>query len=105
MDGDGPNASPRCTVGRSDKVGDIFEYIARERPESIKQVQIVQEAVGHIAVKLVPGPGYSPVDTASIVSDTKKHVGSDWDIEVEFVDEIPATSAGKRLFVISKVSI
>lgn len=84
---------------------DIFEYMTRERPESIKQFQIVQEAVGHIAVKLVPGPDYSPSDTASIVSDIKKHVGSDWDVGVEFVDGIPATSAGKRLFVISKVSI
>lgn len=84
---------------------DVLEYIAHQRPGAVKQFQVIQEAIGQIVIKVVQGPDYSAGDTDIIVSETRKRVGNSWSVEVQFVDDIPITPAGKRLFVISKVSV
>ena len=83
---------------------DEFEYIEKEKSGTFKQYQIVQESKNKLLIKIVKGDGYTQEDTRRILKGIKKHVGGSMDIKVEFVNNIPATKTGKRLFVVSKIS-
>ncbi|RLI74710.1 hypothetical protein DRP04_14375 [Archaeoglobales archaeon] len=72
--------------------------------KSVKQYQIIQESESKLVVKIVKGEAYTPRDSRNILSALRNHVGDKMDIRIEFVDNIPTTRAGKRQYVISKVT-
>ncbi len=70
----------------------------------IEKTQIVQEDRCHFVVKLVQGDGrVSKHDLGELVNALQSLLGKEAKIEVDFVDDIPRTAAGKFRFVISKV--
>jgi len=71
----------------------------------ILQYQIIQEERDKIRINLVKDGSYQEENTARIIEECRKRIGEDIDIRVEFVDEIPLMSSGKRRFVISKVPL
>jgi len=71
----------------------------------VKQYQIVQEELGEMTIKIVRADGYSTVHTDYIVDTIHKYAGKDIKIDIQFVDLIPLTNAGKRKVVISKVPV
>lgn len=72
---------------------------------NVEESQILQEDRKHIRIKIVRRPDYEEKDTQYLLNEFKKRVGNDMKIEIEFVDSIPRTKAGKFRWVISKVPL
>lgn len=71
----------------------------------VRQYQIIQESMEEIIVKIIKGNEYSQKDTDYILGIMHKYTGDEMKIQVDFVDSIPLTKAGKRRVVISKVPV
>lgn len=63
--------------------------------------QIVQKSLERITVKVVTAPGFSADDARDIVTRMRQRLGGAVQVEVEVVDRIPRTKAGKFKAVIS----
>jgi phenylacetate-CoA ligase len=72
---------------------------------NVAESQIIQEDREHIVIKIIKRAEYTDTDSRYLVEEMKKRVGSDMKIDIEFVDEIPRTKAGKFRWVISKVPL
>lgn len=70
----------------------------------IKQYQVIQDATDHLLIKVVTRESYTDKDTAHFLGTLKDHLSERAEIEVQFVDEIPTTKAGKWRFIISKIT-
>jgi phenylacetate-CoA ligase len=68
------------------------------------QVQIVQEKLTHLKLRLVPGDGFGPETDRQIGSLVRKTFGPEMGYEVELVDAIPPEPSGKYRFCISPVA-
>ncbi len=66
----------------------------------IKQYQFIQEGEKKYLIKLNVSPDFNTAENIKV--EFKKHLGSDAEIQLEFVDNIPLLSSGKRKFVINK---
>ncbi len=66
----------------------------------IRQYQFIQENKTQYKLKLNVLPEFRSAD--NIVTEFKKHLGSDAEISLDYVDDIPLLSSGKRKFVINK---
>jgi phenylacetate-CoA ligase len=98
-------------VGRTDDViiGKGGKRLERLDPvfkglTSIKEAQIIQEKIDYIILKIVPGNSYQQSDSDIIVKELKKRISHDLVVDVNIVDEIERTQAGKFRAVISKVN-
>lgn len=80
--------------------GSVFPHTA-----NVEQGQIIQEDVDHIVVKIVPDINFSAADKESLMQDMRSLLGGAVQFDVEEVDEIPRTEAGKFRGVISKVPL
>jgi len=67
------------------------------------QVQIVQESLRRIVVRLVPDDSFGPASRGQIADLVHETFGSNVDYDVELVDAIPQEASGKYRFCISKV--
>ena len=76
----------------------FFTGILNHFPE-VESFQVVQESPGAILVRVVPAVGYSAEVPPRIVAALREK-GADLQIEVNTVDEIPATASGKRRFIL-----
>ena len=83
---------------------DIFEYMEQHQHNTIKQYHVIQDKNSDITVKLVKGEYYSDADDMRIIDDFKIHLGNRIRIRIEYVNDIPLTKSGKRLYVISDIS-
>jgi len=70
----------------------------------VDSFQVVQYAPDAIALRLVVRQDFSADTAQRIVDLLKGHGAEDLRIEIELVDEIPLTPAGKRRFVINQVA-
>jgi len=78
----------------------FFTGILEHFPE-IDQYQVVQDAVDHLTIKVVPAAGFSPSSVERIVRALReKGIDEGMEIEVETVKSIPLEKTGKRKFVI-----
>lgn len=68
---------------------------------NIKQYQVIQEDKDKLVIKVIKAEGYSDRDTEHFLSIIRAHAGEGIDVETQFVDEIPATKAGKHKFIIA----
>ena len=71
----------------------------------IEKSQIIQEDLEHITIKIVKRDGYRNRDTERLLRSFQDRIGADISIHIEFVSDIPRTSAGKYRWVISKVGL
>lgn len=69
----------------------------------VREGQIIQETLTRIRVRVVPAPGYGPEDAAEMTARIHQRLGESMDVEIETVDHIPRTAAGKFRAVISKL--
>ncbi len=65
--------------------------------------QLVQTAVDRLVVRLVPRHDFTSAHSARLVRDLKARLGSDMQVDVELVKELPRTKTGKFKWVISDV--
>lgn len=70
---------------------------------NIREAQVYQEVPGEIIIRIVRGEGYTNADEESLLRETRKRIGEDCDILVDYVEELERSSIGKLRFVISKV--
>ncbi|MDT7830653.1 CoF synthetase [Pricia sp. S334] len=68
----------------------------------IKQFQFIQECEKKYTVKLNVLPEFNSGE--AITTEFKRHLGADAEIQLEFVEDIPLLSSGKRKFVINKLN-
>ncbi len=79
-----------------------FHGIFVEQPH-VREGQIIQEALDFIRVKVVPTDGFNNEDIQDIIQRVHQRLGESVHVEVELVDEIPRTKAGKFKAVISNL--
>lgn len=79
----------------------LFKYI-----QGVDQFQVKQERIDQLTVKIMKNQFFTDNDLNHIKNKIQKRVGSDVNIEINFVNEIPLSGrSGKRRFVISKVPL
>jgi len=76
-------------------------------PMGVRRFQFIQEKIDHVTVKLVPGPGLSSDEVDALPSRVATHfgytLGPEVNVDVQVVEKIEPTAAGKHLFLISKI--
>ncbi|MBN8445140.1 MAG: hypothetical protein J0M22_06650, partial [Gammaproteobacteria bacterium] len=70
----------------------------------IKQSQVAQVAVDQWIVRIVPDVGFEKQDGLQIINNINQLVSEKINVEIELVDDIPRTSAGKYRWVINEMS-
>jgi len=69
----------------------------------VREGQIVQEAADRIRIKVVATPEFGPRDAAEMIARVRQRLGPTVRVEVETVDAIPRTAAGKFQAVVSLI--
>lgn len=81
-------------VGRLDH---IFKDLTR-----IREAQIYQNNQGAVLFRVVKGRGYDESgEERRMIEEARRRLGSEIDIDVEYLNQIPRTKAGKLRFVLS----
>jgi phenylacetate-CoA ligase len=80
--------------------GEFFPHLFKW-VDHVKQFQVVQERLGEVRVLVVVESGF---DDAFLIAKLREYLGSAMRIDVERVDEIPKTAAGKRRITISRLT-
>lgn len=70
----------------------------------VVEVQLIQEELDILRVRVVKDKGYSDKDTKKIIKGLQERLGNAMRYEFEYVDQIPRGRNGKFRFVISKVT-
>lgn len=78
-------------------------YILREQPW-IREFRVVQEAVDHLVIQVVPVLRVTPADEADLRAKFATVFGADMVVDVTELSAIPRTAAGKFRYVESKVA-
>lgn len=82
----------------------VYELVAKYST-NVKEYQLYQENPGEIIIKIVKGENYTEKDTIKIRESFQKRLGSEFTINVSFVDHITRTAMGKYQFLIQKLPI
>jgi len=80
--------------------GQHFRVLAQ-----IKDMQIVQKKEGEISILIVKGPEYSQKSEQIMLERIRRITDDQMHVTCEYVDEIPRTRIGKRLFLVQKLPI
>lgn len=99
-------------IGRQDEVVvtkdgrrvPMLSYNVFKYTEDISESRIVQESIDEFVLQIVPDEGYTDEQAAIAVDKLKDRVGDDIHVEVETLESIPRTDAGKFRAVVSNVS-
>ncbi len=70
---------------------------------AIREGQIIQEALDHIHVKIVPAAELTMTDREEITRRVQQRLGLDVNVTIEMVPTIPRTATGKFPAVVSKI--
>jgi len=73
--------------------------------KGVIESQIIQEDLNHITIKIVKDSAYTDEDSAHLIDELRKRLGNEMNIDLQFVDSIPRTAAGKFRWVISKIPL
>ncbi len=73
--------------------------------EGISRFQFVQEGLEDYTVLIVRNESFREESLQSVLREIRKVIGDESDLDVRFVDRIPAADSGKHRFTISKVPI
>ena len=72
---------------------------------NVEAYQVIQRRPGHAIVRIVRGQGFDASAEEPKVHDIfRKYLGHDADIQIEYVDAVAKTPAGKARFVINEIS-
>ncbi len=82
--------------------GEFFPHLIKEFP-AIRRFQVVQETVARIDLKLVVDGGLTLADRETLLAEIRRCTGTAVAIELQLVDDIPLTKAGKHRVVVHAV--
>ncbi len=116
--GQGPCPCGRTTPILSDLMGRVEDYIVTPegrylgrmdkvfyKTDRVKEAQLVQEQIDSLCVKIVPRPGFSAADRQLVLDELRHKLGSQINIDLQMVDQIPRTANGKFRLVVSRVPV
>jgi phenylacetate-CoA ligase len=75
-------------------------YLVEDRP-GFKQLQVVQERLERVKVRIVPSNRYEDADLDFLRAQLRRFLGDSMEVECEFVSEIGRERSGKYRYVIS----
>jgi len=84
--------------------GEFFPHLFRFS-RGVDQYQIVQDQIGQLRILLVTAANFTRNDEQWLIDKIKEYVGSDMQIAVEYVADIPLTSGGKRRVTVSRLDL
>jgi phenylacetate-CoA ligase len=70
---------------------------------NVKEAQIHQQCAGKMTIRIVRNRGYSEVDDRALLEETKRRVGDEMEVAIEYVEALPRTDTGKLRFVVSQI--
>jgi len=70
---------------------------------NIREAQIYQKRPGEIIIRVVRGRNYTNADEVMLLHETRKRVGDEADIFIEYVEELERSRTGKLRFVVSEI--
>lgn len=82
--------------------GEFFPHLLKEFP-AIRRFQVVQEQLERIALRLVVDGGLTLADREHLLEEIRKCAGPVVEIQLQMVDDIPLTKAGKHRVVVHAV--
>lgn len=82
--------------------GEFFPHLLKEFP-AIRRFQVVQQRVEEITLKLVVEGGLSLAERERLLAEIRNCTGDVVSIQLQFVDDIPLTKAGKLKVVVNAV--
>lgn len=85
--------------------GSFFARLFADYEYMIRQFQVVQEEFGQLKFRIVKADLFNDEVLQKIISDTKKYLGQDLKITVEFVDLIEMGRTGKRQHSVSRIDV
>lgn len=77
-------------------------YLVADRP-GFKQLQVVQERLDSVKVRIVPSNRYEDADLDFLRAQLRRFLGESMEVDYEFVSEIPRERSGKYRYVISRL--
>jgi phenylacetate-CoA ligase len=80
-----------------------FHGVFTEVP-GVREAQVIQEARDHIRILVVAARDYGPASTREIIQRVHQRLTADVRCDVEVVESIPRTKAGKLQAVVSKIA-
>jgi phenylacetate-CoA ligase len=89
-------------VGPDGRLMVRFHGIFADQPH-IREGQIIQEAIDHIHVKVVPAAGFGQTDIGDVVHRIQQRLTSSVRVSVEEVQSIPRNKSGKFQAVINRI--
>lgn len=82
--------------------GEFFPHLIKEFP-AVRRFQVVQEKLEQITLKLVVDGGLTLAEREQLLGEVRKCAGTQVDICLQLVDDIPLTNAGKLKVVINAI--
>ena len=79
-----------------------FHGVFIDQPH-VREGQVIQETLGRIRIRVVPQGPFGSADTEDIIRRVRQRLGSQVDVVVETVEQIPRTAAGKFRAVVSLI--
>jgi phenylacetate-CoA ligase len=70
---------------------------------NIHEAQIYQAKPGEMTIRVVRRNDYRNADEEALLRETRKRVGNDMYVRIEYVNSLPRSSAGKLRFVVSEI--
>ena len=83
--------------------GEFFPHLLKEFP-AIRRFQVVQQDPSRITLKLVCDVEFTASERAMLVAELVQQAGTETEVVLEFVEEIPLTRAGKLQVVVREQS-
>src|SRR5436309_10830657 len=69
--------------------------------QGVRHCQLIQETVDELAVRLVPGPDYTPSTGRYICAALRRELGPGLRLRLELASQIPPQPSGKRTYTLS----
>jgi phenylacetate-CoA ligase len=83
----------------------FFNHYFKDYDHVLRQFQVIQERLGAITLKVVPGPQFSERTLGALLAGLRPFLGETMQIEVEQVEAIPLVRTGKRTCVVSRLNL
>jgi phenylacetate-CoA ligase len=90
------------TLPNGVKLGRL-DHIFKDLTE-VQEAQLFQPNLENVIIRIVKGPNYDKVNQEkSVIFETRKRLGNEINISIEYLRQIPKTKSGKLRFVISEI--